>query len=95
MPNSINLNVFSSQIEFSDKVYSSVVLWVIGFSREPPIPPFNAASENRVVFAYYYFHILIISTHLRILLFDVWLFFVHDVNIAVINLIARHIHCNT
>lgn len=74
---------------------SSVVGWLVVFVREPPLPDFKSASKNCNVFAYYYFHILTISTQLRILLFNVGLFLMENVNIAVINLIARHIHCNT
>lgn len=74
---------------------SSVVGWFVVFVREPPLPNFKSASKDCNVFAYYYFHILIISTQLRILLFNVRLFLMENVNIAEINLIARHIHCHT
>lgn len=74
---------------------SSVVGWLVVFVREPPLPDFKSASKDCNVFAYYYFHILTISTQLRILLFNVGFFLMENVNIAEINLIARHIHCNT
>lgn len=75
-------------------MYSSVVGWLVVFVREPPLPNFKSGSKDCNVFAYYYFHIFTISTQLRILLFNVWFFLMENVNIAEINLIARHIHCH-
>ena len=73
---------------------SSVVGRFVVFVREPPLPNFKSASKDCNVFAYYYLHILLVSTQLRILLFNVGFFLMENVNIAEINLIARHIHCH-